>query len=117
MSTITPNPIQQSQQRILTINRTLSCCSSHACKTLTCCPERINDAANTIISEYTSIVALAPVSGKDRTTTATETYEIECHATSIVRAIEDLLMVSRSLKESWILGQVASSFQMNDEHA
>ncbi|KAK9489854.1 surfeit locus protein 5 subunit 22 of mediator complex-domain-containing protein [Lipomyces doorenjongii] len=99
MSTITPNPIQQSQQRILTIN------------------QRINDAANTIISEYTSIVALAPVSGKDRTTTATETYEIECHATSIVRAIEDLLMVSRSLKESWIMGQVASSFQMNDEHA
>ncbi|KAK9352285.1 surfeit locus protein 5 subunit 22 of mediator complex-domain-containing protein [Lipomyces doorenjongii] len=99
MSTITPNPIQQSQQRILTIN------------------QRINDAANTIISEYTSIVALAPVSGKDRTTTATETYEIECHATSIVRAIEDLLMVSRSLKESWILGQVASSFQMNDGHA
>ncbi|KAK9489200.1 surfeit locus protein 5 subunit 22 of mediator complex-domain-containing protein [Lipomyces doorenjongii] len=99
MSTITPNPIQQSQQRILTIN------------------QRINDAANTIISEYTSIVALAPVSGKDRTTTATETYEIECHATSIVRAIEDLLMVSRSLKESWILGQVAHSFQMNDEHA
>ncbi|KAK9350476.1 surfeit locus protein 5 subunit 22 of mediator complex-domain-containing protein [Lipomyces doorenjongii] len=99
MSTITPNPIQQSQQKILTIN------------------QRINDAANTIISEYTSIVALAPVSGKDRTTTATETYEIECHATSIVRAIEDLLMVSRSLKESWILGQVAFSFQMNDGHA
>ncbi|KAK9388132.1 surfeit locus protein 5 subunit 22 of mediator complex-domain-containing protein [Lipomyces mesembrius] len=99
MSTITPNPIQQSQQRILTIN------------------QRINEAANTIVSEYTSIVALAPVSGKDRTTTATETYQIECHATSIVRAIEDLLMVSRSLKESWILGQVASSFQMNDEHA
>ncbi|KAK9361513.1 surfeit locus protein 5 subunit 22 of mediator complex-domain-containing protein [Lipomyces starkeyi] len=99
MSTITPNPIQQSQQRILTIN------------------QRINEAANTIVSDYTSIVALAPVSGKDRTTTATETYEIEFHATSIVRAIEDLLMVSRSLKESWILGQVASSFQMNDERA
>ncbi|KAK9372188.1 surfeit locus protein 5 subunit 22 of mediator complex-domain-containing protein [Lipomyces chichibuensis] len=99
MSTITPNPIQQSQQRILTIN------------------QRINEAANTVVSEYTSIVALAPVSGKDKTTTATETYQIECHATSIVRAIEDLLMVSRSLKESWILGQVASTFQMDDEHA
>ncbi|KAK9236185.1 surfeit locus protein 5 subunit 22 of mediator complex-domain-containing protein [Lipomyces kononenkoae] len=96
MSTITPNPIQQSQQRFLTII------------------QRINEAANTIVAEYTAIVELAPVSGKDRATTAAETYQIECHASSIVRAIEDLLMVSRSLKESWILGQVAS-FQTNSE--
>ncbi|KAK9244984.1 surfeit locus protein 5 subunit 22 of mediator complex-domain-containing protein [Lipomyces tetrasporus] len=91
------NPAQQSQQRALTIN------------------QRINEAANTIVLEYSAIIALAPVSGKDRTTTATEAYEIECHATSIVRAIEDLLMVSRSIKESWILGQVSSSFQVGDD--
>ncbi|KAK9366105.1 surfeit locus protein 5 subunit 22 of mediator complex-domain-containing protein [Lipomyces kononenkoae] len=96
MSTITPNSIQQSQQRFLTIN------------------QRINEAATTIVSEYTAILTLAPVADKDRETTAAETYQIECHATAIVRTIEDLLMVSRSLKESWILGQVAS-FQTNYE--
>ncbi|KAK9457050.1 surfeit locus protein 5 subunit 22 of mediator complex-domain-containing protein [Dipodascopsis uninucleata] len=82
---------QKSQSRALSIN------------------QRINEATNIIISEFSDIIELAPISGKDRVTTAAETYQIECHATSIVRAIEDLLLISRSLKEAWLLGEVSSS--------
>ncbi|KAK9472262.1 mediator complex, subunit Med22 [Dipodascopsis tothii] len=75
--------------------------------------QRINDATNQLVSEFTDIVELAPVLGKDLTTTATETYQIECHATSIVRAVEDLLSITRALKEAWLLGQMSASFQVD----
>ncbi|KAK9469892.1 surfeit locus protein 5 subunit 22 of mediator complex-domain-containing protein [Lipomyces arxii] len=79
--------------------------------------QRITEATSTILNEYSSILELAKVAGKDRATTASESYQIECHTTSIVRAVEDLLMVSRSLKELWILGQVSSSVRKNEEQA
>ncbi|KAK9379412.1 surfeit locus protein 5 subunit 22 of mediator complex-domain-containing protein [Kockiozyma suomiensis] len=83
----------QNAQRALTIN------------------QRINEATNQILSEYQEITHLAPVASKDKVATAAETYQIEGHAASMVRAIEDLLVLSRSLKEAWILSQVSSSLE------
>ncbi|KAK9451387.1 surfeit locus protein 5 subunit 22 of mediator complex-domain-containing protein [Limtongia smithiae] len=91
MSTQAPAKSQQFQQRAQNIN------------------QRINEATGTIIQEFTELIALAPVNGKDLTATAVDVYQIECRSTSIVRAVEDLLLISRSLKEAWILDPAVSS--------
>ncbi|KAK9461055.1 peptidase S8/S53 domain-containing protein [Lipomyces oligophaga] len=70
--------------------------------------QRINEATNEIITQYSEIIRLAPVANKDRATTAAEVYQIECHAVSLIHSIEELLTISRTLKESWILGQAAA---------
>ncbi|KAK7207770.1 mediator complex, subunit Med22 [Myxozyma melibiosi] len=73
--------------------------------------QRITEATGQVITEYHEIVHLAPVASKDKVASAMETYQIEGHAASMVRAIEDLLMLSRSLKEAWILSQVSSTLE------
>ena len=65
-------------------------------------------------------VFLTQNSGNDRSSIASESFQIEANATTIVsfvimdgfgywskvRAAEELLFVTRSLKEAWILGQI-----------
>ncbi|KAI9837711.1 MAG: hypothetical protein M1819_006644 [Sarea resinae] len=42
--------------------------------------------------------------GKDRNTTAVEAYQIEVETVALVRAAEDMLSLTRSLKEAWLFG-------------
>ncbi|CCJ30628.1 unnamed protein product, partial [Pneumocystis jirovecii] len=41
--------------------------------------------------------------GKDSCTVASESYQIEVHVASMIRSAEELLLVSRLIKEAWIL--------------
>ncbi|BFZ62007.1 hypothetical protein YB2330_003086 [Saitoella coloradoensis] len=52
-------------------------------------------------------MSVAAVAGKDRQTTATECYQIEANTASLIRAAEDLLSLTRELKEEWLLGDVS----------
>ncbi|PUU72656.1 hypothetical protein B9Z19DRAFT_1008838, partial [Tuber borchii] len=58
---------------------------------------------------------LTQVDGKGRTVTAAEAYQIECHASSMIRAAEDLLALTRSLKEAWMFGQLGGELGVVDE--
>lgn len=68
--------------------------------------QHIDEATERLLSRQLTLVRLAAESEKDTPTTAVETAEIEASATSIVRAVEDLLVVTRGLKEAWTLGQI-----------
>lgn len=37
---------------------------------------------------------------------ASEIYQLEANSASIVQAAEDLMSLTRSLKEAWVLGQI-----------
>ena len=51
------------------------------------------------------------VDDKDKNMAASECYQIETHASAMIRAAEDLLALSRSLKEAWLFGQLGSGFE------
>lgn len=68
--------------------------------------QHIDQATERLLSRQLALVRIAAEQEKDTPTMAVETAEIEASATSIVRAVEDLLVVTRSLKEAWILGQI-----------
>ncbi|ODQ64070.1 hypothetical protein NADFUDRAFT_53050 [Nadsonia fulvescens var. elongata DSM 6958] len=69
--------------------------------------QRVDTATGNLLTKYSELIDLASTSGgKDQGTVASETLQIETNATTIVRSIEDLLFVTRSLKEAWILGRV-----------
>lgn len=50
------------------------------------------------------------VENKDRTIAAAEAYQIETHASSMIRAAEDLVALTRQLKEAWLFGQPGGGF-------
>jgi len=76
---------------------------------------RVNNNLDILLKRFESIVQSASVDGKDRTVTAAETYQIECHASSMIRAAEDLLALTRSLKEAWMFGQLGGELGVVDE--
>lgn len=47
---------------------------------------------------------------KDKNIAAAEAFQIETHASSMVRAAEDLAALTRSLKEAWLFGHLGDGF-------
>jgi len=72
--------------------------------------ERVNNDIITLHKRFDNIITLAPIDGKDKCVTASEVYQIEVHAAAMIRAAEDLLALTRSLKEAWLFGQLGSTF-------
>ncbi|KAI5821012.1 surfeit locus protein 5 subunit 22 of mediator complex-domain-containing protein [Pyronema omphalodes] len=72
---------------------------------------RVNTNMSTLLTRFEAIAQLAPVGNKDRTISASETFQIETHASSMIRAAEDLLALTRSMKEAWIFGQLGGGFE------
>ncbi|KAI9824968.1 MAG: hypothetical protein M1826_007220 [Phylliscum demangeonii] len=44
--------------------------------------------------------------GKDQNAAAVDAYQIEVETAALLRAAEDLLSLSRSLKEAWLFGRL-----------
>ncbi|KAA8908357.1 surfeit locus protein 5 subunit 22 of mediator complex-domain-containing protein [Sphaerosporella brunnea] len=83
---------------------------------------RVTENLDTLLKRFEAISQLAPVrkpseanptqmDEKDRTQAAAEAYQIETHASSMIRAAEDLSALTRSLKEAWLFGQLGSGFE------
>ncbi|KAI5801636.1 surfeit locus protein 5 subunit 22 of mediator complex-domain-containing protein [Peziza echinospora] len=72
--------------------------------------ERVNTNVAALNKRFESIVQLAPIDGKEKGVTASEVFQIEVHAAAMIRATEDLLALTRSLKEAWLFGQLGSTF-------
>lgn len=68
--------------------------------------DRIDAATDRLVNKFSEIVALSGNTVSDRGTVAVDSFNIETHSSTIVRATEDLLLVTRNLKESWILGYI-----------
>ncbi|KAA6413870.1 MAG: mediator of RNA polymerase II transcription subunit 22 [Lasallia pustulata] len=59
-----------------------------------------------LLRQFENIIALAPVEGAHRNTTAVEAYQMEVATAALVRAAEDMLALTRSLKEAWLFGKL-----------
>lgn len=68
--------------------------------------DHVDEATERLITRQVELVRLASNKEKDTGTIAVETAEIEACTTSMIRAVEDLLVVTRGLKEAWVLGHV-----------
>ncbi|MCJ1247996.1 hypothetical protein MMC30_005211 [Trapelia coarctata] len=68
--------------------------------------DRANLNIAQLLRRFENIVALAPVESHDRNTTAVEAYQMEVETAGLVRAAEDILSLTRSLKEAWLFGQL-----------
>ncbi|TGZ83877.1 hypothetical protein EX30DRAFT_361873 [Ascodesmis nigricans] len=81
---------------------------------------RINTNIEILYKRYENILSLAPLTlerrdaegrviahdKKDKTLAMAEAFQMETHASAMIRAAEDLLALTRSLKEAWIFGQI-----------
>ncbi|KAG5439921.1 hypothetical protein PCANB_000203 [Pneumocystis canis] len=65
--------------------------------------QQIDEASSTLLSRFCQIIEIISNEGKDLCTVASESYQIEIHVSSMIRSAEELLLVSRSIKEAWIL--------------
>ncbi|KTW27915.1 uncharacterized protein T551_02882 [Pneumocystis jirovecii RU7] len=64
---------------------------------------KIDEASSTLLSRFCQIIDVISNEGKDSCTVASESYQIEVHVASMIRSAEELLLVSRLIKEAWIL--------------
>ncbi|WBW73875.1 mediator complex subunit Med22 [Schizosaccharomyces osmophilus] len=62
----------------------------------------IDGATQTLLSRFQDIADIAMNQGKDKNTVSSEVYQIECHTLSMIRAVEQLLDISRQLKSFWL---------------
>lgn len=74
------------------------------------------DANVTMLAQrFQSILELASSEDKSLNTSATETLQIETNTANIIRIAEELLMITRQLKEAWVLGQIPVMEQQFDD--
>lgn len=76
--------------------------------------EQVDDAAMRLLANELRLVKLASNKEKSLASLAAETVEIGACTSEIIRATEDLLVISRGLKEAWILGQPRKPVQSSD---
>ncbi|KAG7796910.1 hypothetical protein KL944_005011 [Ogataea haglerorum] len=67
---------------------------------------RVDNNVELILQKFHDIVELSSVQEKSQETHAIEALQMESNAATIVRLTEELLAITRQLKEAWILGQV-----------
>lgn len=77
--------------------------------------QRVDNATEQLTSKFSDIVSSAKISSKDKSALAMETYLVEESTSAMVRSLEDLLFVTRSLKEAWILGQIRPAVNRGDD--
>ncbi|EMR11781.1 hypothetical protein PNEG_00208 [Pneumocystis murina B123] len=65
--------------------------------------KQIDEASFTLLSRFCQIIEVVDNDAKDQCTVASESYQIETHAASMIRSAEELLLISRLIKEAWML--------------
>ncbi|MCJ1316735.1 hypothetical protein MMC15_002056 [Xylographa vitiligo] len=68
--------------------------------------DRANAPIAQLLRRFENIIALAPISTPSLTPTAVETYQMEVETAALVRAAEDILALTRALKEAWLFGRL-----------
>ncbi|KAG5304210.1 hypothetical protein I7I50_11230 [Histoplasma capsulatum G186AR] len=69
-------------------------------------PGRINTNIAQLLQRFENIMATATVENTSFTSTAIETYQLDVESTALIRAAEDILSLTRSMKEAWLFGKL-----------
>ncbi|QSS51829.1 hypothetical protein I7I53_07261 [Histoplasma capsulatum var. duboisii H88] len=67
---------------------------------------RINTNIAQLLQRFENIMATATVENTSFTSTAIETYQLDVESTALIRAAEDILSLTRSMKEAWLFGKL-----------
>ncbi|KAL4867410.1 hypothetical protein BDV12DRAFT_171373 [Aspergillus spectabilis] len=67
---------------------------------------RINNDISQLLQRFENIMATATVESTSHTTTAVETYQLDVESTALIRAAEDILSLTRVMKETWLFGKL-----------
>ncbi|KAF3194236.1 hypothetical protein TWF106_006508 [Orbilia oligospora] len=67
---------------------------------------KLNGYQNTLILKFQNIIELATEDTADLTMAATQTHQIQVHTAAMIKTVEDLLTLTRALKEAWLFGQM-----------
>ncbi|EYE91675.1 RNA polymerase II mediator complex head subunit MED22 [Aspergillus ruber CBS 135680] len=67
---------------------------------------RINSNISQLLQRFENIMATATVENTSHTSTAVETYQLDVESTALVRAAEDILSLTRAMKETWLFGKL-----------
>ncbi|KAJ6110116.1 hypothetical protein N7486_002351 [Penicillium sp. IBT 16267x] len=68
--------------------------------------DRINADISQLLQRFENIMATATVENPSHTATAVETYQIDVESTALIRAAEDILTLTRTMKEMWLFGKL-----------
>ncbi|QKX59139.1 uncharacterized protein TRUGW13939_06271 [Talaromyces rugulosus] len=78
------------------------------------CVYRINTNVTQLLQRFENIIAPAKVETPDNTYTAVGTYNLNVEATALTRAAEDMLSLTRLMKEVWLFEKLNTVGE--DEH-
>ncbi|KAK2743012.1 hypothetical protein FQN57_004968 [Myotisia sp. PD_48] len=67
---------------------------------------RINANITQLLQRFENIMAVATVDNPSLTSSAIETYQLDVESTALIRAAEDLLSLTRTMKETWLFGKL-----------
>ncbi|KAJ5684568.1 surfeit locus protein 5 subunit 22 of mediator complex-domain-containing protein [Penicillium maclennaniae] len=67
---------------------------------------RINADISQLLQRFENIMATATVNNPSYTATAVETYQLDVESTALIRAAEDILALTRTMKETWLFGKL-----------
>ncbi|CAL5875192.1 uncharacterized protein PFLUO_LOCUS9496 [Penicillium psychrofluorescens] len=67
---------------------------------------RINADISQLLQRFENIMATATVDNQSYTSTAVETYQLDVESTALIRAAEDILALTRTMKETWLFGKL-----------
>ncbi|BCR89243.1 RNA polymerase II mediator complex head subunit MED22 [Aspergillus chevalieri] len=67
---------------------------------------RINHNISQLLQRFENIMATATVENTSHTSTAVETYQLDVESTALIRAAEDILSLTRAMKEIWLFGKL-----------
>ncbi|KAJ5787997.1 hypothetical protein N7457_002987 [Penicillium paradoxum] len=67
---------------------------------------RLDGNISQLLQRFENIVAIATADNSSHTSTAVESYQIDVESTALIRAAEDLLAMTRLMKELWLFGKL-----------
>ncbi|KAJ5087885.1 surfeit locus protein 5 subunit 22 of mediator complex-domain-containing protein [Penicillium angulare] len=67
---------------------------------------RINTDISQLLQRFENIMATATVENPSYTSSAVETYQLDVESTALIRAAEDILALTRTMKETWLFGNL-----------
>ncbi|KAJ5171883.1 hypothetical protein N7492_004476 [Penicillium capsulatum] len=68
--------------------------------------DRINADISQLLQRFENIMATATAENPSYASTAVETYQLDVESTALVRAAEDILALTRTMKETWLFGKL-----------
>ncbi|KAJ5669040.1 hypothetical protein N7462_010110 [Penicillium macrosclerotiorum] len=68
--------------------------------------DRINADISQLLQRFENIMAIASAENTSYAAIAVESYQMDVESTALIRAAEDLLVVTRIMKEIWLFGKL-----------